>query len=78
MQAIIVVGNSNSSFSSNPFPKKPWALHVSNKSFENTVEKGKIARNERFLVFPQCFLPFWRNFCRFHQIQNCRLQSLSV
>ena len=32
------------------------------KSFENTVGKGKIARNEQFLVFPQCFLPIWRIF----------------
>ena len=23
-----------------------------NKSFENTVEKGEIARNEQFLLFP--------------------------
>ena len=22
---------------------------------ENTVEKGKIARHEQFLLFPQCF-----------------------
>ena len=28
------------------------------KSFENTVGKGVIARNEQFLLFPQCFLPF--------------------
>ena len=26
------------------------------KSFENTVGKGEIARNEQFLLFPQCFL----------------------
>ena len=26
------------------------------KSFENTVGKGEIARNEQFLIFPQCFL----------------------
>ena len=25
--------------------------------FENTVGKGEIARNEQFLLFPQCFLP---------------------
>ena len=29
-----------------------------NKSFENTVAKGEIARNEQFLLFQQCFLPF--------------------
>ena len=27
-------------------------------TFENTAEKGEIARNEQFLLFPQCFLPF--------------------
>ena len=48
------------------------------KSFENTVGKGEIAHNEQFLLFPQCFLPFWRTFCHFHQIWNCGLQSLSV
>ena len=26
------------------------------KSLENTVGKGEIARNEQFLVFPQCFI----------------------
>ena len=30
------------------------------KSSENTVGKGEIARNEQFLLFPQCFLSFWR------------------
>ena len=29
------------------------------KSFENTVGKGDIARNEQCLIFPQCFLPVW-------------------
>ena len=36
--------------------------------FENTVGKGEIARNEQFLLFPQCFLPVCRTFCPFHQI----------
>ena len=49
---------------------------LKNKSFENTVEKGEIARNEQFLLFPQCFLPFWRTFCHFDQKCNCRLQTL--
>ena len=35
------------------------------KSIENTVEKGEIARNEQFLLFPQCFLPLWRTFFPF-------------
>ena len=40
--------------------------------------KGEIARTEQFLLFPQCFLPFWRTFCHFHKTQNCRLQTFSV
>ena len=39
--------------------------------------KGEIAHNEQFLLFPQCFLPIWRTFYHFHQIWNCRLQTLS-
>ena len=38
------------------------------KSFETAVGKGEIARNEQFLLFPQCFLPVWRVFCHFYQI----------
>ena len=38
------------------------------KSFENTVGKGEIARDEQFLLFPQCFLTIWKTFCHFHQI----------
>ena len=40
--------------------------------------KGEIARNEQFLLFPQCFLPIWTSFCNFHQTLNCRLQTLSI
>ena len=40
--------------------------------------KGEIARNEQFLLFPQCFLPVWITFCHFHQTQNCHLQTPSV
>ena len=48
------------------------------KSFENTVGKGEITRNEQFLLFTQCFLPCYRSFCDIHQIQNCRLQTFSI
>ena len=35
-------------------------MWLQNKSFENTVGKGEIARNEQFLFFPQCFYYlFW-------------------
>ena len=34
---------------------------------ENTVGKGEIARYEQFLLFPQCFLPYWRTLQHFHQ-----------
>ena len=39
-----------------------------NKPFENTVGKGKIARNEQFLLFPQCFIPVWITFFYICQI----------
>ena len=31
-------------------------MHQQQTAFENIVRKGKIARNEQFLLFPQCFL----------------------
>ena len=59
------------------FPIKPlFFTCLQYKSFENTVGKGEIARNEQFLLFPQCFLSFWTTLFHFHQIQNCRLQTL--
>ena len=33
-------------------------MHQQQTAFENTVEKGEIARNEQFFLFPQCFLIF--------------------
>ena len=35
----------------------PGFYSLQYKSFENTVGKGEIARNEQFLLFPQCFSP---------------------
>ena len=31
-------------------------MHQEQTAFENIVGKGEIARNEQFLLFPQCFL----------------------
>ena len=31
-------------------------MHQQQTAFENIVEKEEIARNEQFLLFPQCFL----------------------
>ena len=31
-------------------------MHHQQTAFENIVGKGKIAHNEQFLLFPQCFL----------------------
>ena len=33
-----------------------WIAHQQQTTFENIVEKEEIARNEQFLLFPQCFL----------------------
>ena len=63
----------------NPFRNKPWFLRVCNRSLLKTQwEKGTIARNKQFLLFPQYFLSFWRTLFYFHQILKCRLQALSV
>ena len=61
------------------FPKQALLFTcLQYKSFEITVGKGEIARNEQFFLFPQCFLPFWRPLCLFHLIKDFRLQNLSV
>ena len=52
----------------NPFLNKPWFLRLHYQSLENTEEKGEIAHNEQFLLFPQRFLPFWKTLCHFHHI----------
>ena len=62
-----------------PFPKQALVFTCPHyKTFENTVGKGEIARNEQFLLFPHCFLSVCRTFFHFYQISNCRLQTLSV
>ena len=48
------------------------------KFFENTVGIGKITRDQHILLYPLCCLPYLRTFCHFYQIQNCRMQALSV
>ena len=65
-------------FNVKPFPTQALVFTcLQYKSFENAVGKGEIARNEQFLLFPQCFLPVWITFCCF-QNKNCHLQTLSV
>ena len=47
----------NQSFSVKPFLKQTLvSTCLQYKSEENSVGKGEIARNEQFLLFPQCFL----------------------
>ena len=38
------------------------------KPFEKTVGNGEIARDEQFLIFPQCFLLVWITFFHFREI----------
>ena len=50
----------------NPFPKQALDFtYLQYKSFENTVGKGEIARNEQFLLSPQCFFFLLKNFLPF-------------
>ena len=41
------------------FGFNPGYTCLQSKSLENTVGKGKIARNEQFFLFQQCFLSFF-------------------
>ena len=53
---------------SEPLPKQTLVfMYLQYKSFENTVGKGEIACDDKFLLFPQCFLAVWKTFCNFHQ-----------
>ena len=49
----------------NPFLNKPWFLRVCSTRLLKKLGKGEIARNEQFLLFPQCFLSFRRIFFHF-------------
>ena len=48
------------------------------KPFENTWLKGKIAANQHFLLFPQCFLSFSKQISIFQSHLDCLLQMLSI
>ena len=63
----------------NPFSDKPLFLHVCSKSLLKTLrEKEKLLITSNFSFSHSVFYPFWRIFHHFHQIQNYRLQTLSV
>ena len=58
------------------FPKQALVFtRLVYKSFENTVEKGEIARNEQF-SFLSVFYPFEDLTAIFYKKCNCRLQTL--
>ena len=47
-------------------------------SLLKTRRKQESACNKQFLHFSLRFLPIWRTFCYFYQVQNCCLQTLLV
>ena len=52
-----------------PFPKQALVFTcLQYKSFQNTVGKGEIARNEQFLIFPLCFSNCFETFLLFSSI----------
>ena len=63
----------------NPFPNKPWFLHVCCTSLLKTLwEKKKLLVTSNFSFSDSVLCPFEKLFFHFHHIQNCRLQTLSV
>ena len=58
---------------------KPLFLFVRSTSLLKTLwEKEEIDHNKQVLLLLRCFLPFWRTFCCFHEIQIFYLQTLLV
>ena len=51
-QNVALCGNGSTLYS-----KDTHLTHQQHTPFENIVGKEEIARNEQFLLFPQCFLP---------------------
>ena len=45
------------------------AVQVFQKHFAHIVQ---------VFLFPQYFLPVWRTFCHFHQVQNCPLKTFCL
>ena len=53
----------------NPFPNKPWFLHVCFSRLPKTLrEKEKLLLMSNFSFSQSVFYPFWRTFRHFHQI----------
>ena len=61
-----------------PFPYKSLFLHVCYISLLKTLWEKEKSLQAISPFFPQCFLPFYRTFSLFHQIQNFPLQTLSI
>ena len=51
----------------NPFPNKPWFLHVfSTNLLKTQCEKEKLLVTSNFSFSHSVFHPFWQNFIHFH------------
>ena len=46
----------------------PGFTCLRDRSYENILGKGEIARNKQIFLFPQCFLPLWKIPCHSHQL----------
>ena len=63
----------------NPFPNKPWFLHVcSTKILKTLLVKEKLLVMSNFSFSHSVFETFWRTSRHFHQFWNCLLQTISV
>ena len=63
----------------NPFPNKAWFLYVCCISLLKTLqEKEKLLVTSNFSFSYNVYYPFRALSAFFYQIENCRLQTLSV
>ena len=65
-------------FWNKPFPNKPWFWCVWSTSLMKTLWEKKLLVTSNISFSHIVFYPFGELFAFFHQIQNCRLQTLSV
>ena len=62
----------------NPFPDKPWCLHVCSTSLLKTLwKKEEFLKMGNFSFSHNVFYPFGECFWYFHPIWNCRLQTVN-
>ena len=65
-------------FNLKPFTNKPWFSRAAVQVFRKHSRKRRNCSWQAISPFPTALFTSLESFCHFHQIWNCRLQTLSV